>query len=72
MKVREADLKKQEKLGNQRLQKIIEEREERVKKALEDSFIRDIEHMKEKNDKNGDHNIKEKVRQHQDALTSNI
>lgn len=58
LKVREADLKKQEKLVNQRLQKIVEERQEKAKKAQEDSFVRDIEHM----NKSGDTNSKEKVR----------
>ena len=43
-------------------EKLQEEKEEKYKKAQEEAFQRDIEHLKEKNDKNGDHNIKAKVR----------
>lgn len=37
------------------MQKIADERKERARKAQEEAFIRDIEHMKEKHDKNGVH-----------------
>jgi|LauGreDrversion4_2_1035121.scaffolds.fasta_scaffold216990_2 hypothetical protein len=38
----------------ERLKKLQEERIERTKKAQEDAFQRDIETLKEKNDKNGE------------------
>jgi hypothetical protein len=38
----------------ERLKKLQQERIERTKKAQEDAFQRDIETLKEKNDKNGE------------------
>lgn len=54
LKTREIELKKQEKAVKERLAKLAEEKEERLKKAQEESFLRDIEHLREKNDKSGE------------------
>jgi hypothetical protein len=62
MKLREADLRKLEKQTKERLAKLAEDKEDRARKAQEDAFLRDIEHQREKHDKNGEGNLKAKVR----------
>lgn len=61
LKDREFELRKQEKKANERLKKLQEEKAERVKRAMEEAFVRDIEELKEKNDKNGEYMIKIRV-----------
>ena len=62
LKVREAELKKYEKKVKERLQKLADEREERVRKLQEDAFARDLDHQRELNNKDGEHNQKARVR----------
>lgn len=62
LKVREQELKKQEKEVKERLRKIQEEKDEAKRKAQEDAFHRDIQHMREKTDKGGESFLQAKVR----------
>lgn len=62
LKIREQDLKKLEKEVKHRLQKIAEEKDERVRRVQEEQFVRDLEHMREKNDKTGETYTRAKVR----------
>lgn len=69
IKTREQQLKKQEKAVNERLAKLAEERDERLRKAQEEAFLRDLEHQREMNDRNGESNQKAKVRVRQGNLS---
>ena len=61
LKMRELDLKKKEKKVIARLDKLEEERQEKERKFKEDNFTKDIEHLRELNNKNGNFNQKAKV-----------
>ena len=54
--MRELDLKKKEKKVIARLDKLEEERQEKERKFKEDNFTKDIEHLRELNNKNGNFN----------------
>jgi len=56
LKMRELDLKKKEKKVIARLDKLEEERQEKERKFKEDNFTKDIEHLRELNNKNGNFN----------------
>ena len=56
LKMRELDLKKKEKTVIARLDKLEEERQEKERKFKEDNFTKDIEHLRELNNKNGNFN----------------
>ena len=61
LKMRELDLKKKETKVIARLDKLEEERQEKERKFKEDNFTKDIEHLRELNNKNGNFNQKAKV-----------
>ena len=56
LKMRELDLKKKEKKVIARLDKLEEERQEKERKFKEDNFTKDIEHLRELNNKNDNFN----------------
>jgi hypothetical protein len=56
LKMRELDLKKKEKKVIARLDKLEKERQEKERKFKEDNFTKDIEHLRELNNKNGNFN----------------